>query len=80
MTLQSNNVVKRRLRGSKPKFFYRLQLIGLALTAIGTQLGAVNGFPNRFVIVLLTAGIVCTVIAQFPYKQFIDGKPDAGDN
>ena len=79
MTIEKTTI-KRRLRGTKPKFFYRLQLIGIALTGIGTQLGAIAGFPNRFVIILLTAGVVCVTIAQFPFNEFIKGKPYAGDN
>jgi hypothetical protein len=77
---QSSQKLVRSLRGRKQKFQYRLQLLGMALTAIGVQLGAIAGFPNRFVIVVLTAGTVMIAIAQFPIKEFIAGKPDARDN
>ena len=68
---------------NSPKFFKKLQYIGLYLASVGGGLTAIPGVPEKLSQIggyLLTAGAVIAVIAKLPVKDPDYSSLDKKDN
>jgi hypothetical protein len=59
-----------RFSSATPKFFQKVQVIALAVAALGGTLATIHGISATLTTSLISAGTAVAAIAQFAVKQF----------